>query len=92
MRRRKLTSQLGVEVSKWSNRQDLWAADACLHQLQQAHILQAHTILKSVVHKYENKPVLVLGGRNDDVRKVAEGSGASSLDVHGIFMLTTDVH
>ncbi|KAI0656677.1 hypothetical protein C8Q70DRAFT_921283, partial [Cubamyces menziesii] len=50
VRRRKLTSQLGVE-------------------LQQAHILQAHTILKSVVHKYENKPVLVLGGRNDDVRQ-----------------------
>ncbi|KAJ8480740.1 hypothetical protein ONZ51_g6464 [Trametes cubensis] len=43
--------------------------------LQQTQILQAHTILKSVVHKYENKPVLVLGGRNDDVRKVAEGYG-----------------
>ncbi|KAI0656680.1 HAD-like domain-containing protein [Cubamyces menziesii] len=55
-RRRKLSSQLGVE-------------------LQQTQILQAHTILKSVVHKYENKPVLVLGGRNDDVRKVAEGYG-----------------
>ncbi|KAH9894895.1 HAD-like domain-containing protein [Cubamyces lactineus] len=55
-RRRKLSSQLGVE-------------------LQQTQILQAHTILKSVVHKYADKPVLVLGGRNDDVRKVAEGYG-----------------
>ncbi|KAI0325483.1 HAD-superfamily hydrolase [Cubamyces sp. BRFM 1775] len=55
-RRRKLNSQLGVE-------------------LQHTQILQAHTILKSVVHKYADKPVLVLGGRNDDVRKVAEGYG-----------------
>ncbi|CDO77700.1 hypothetical protein BN946_scf184969.g51 [Trametes cinnabarina] len=38
-------------------------------------IVQAHTILKSVVHKYADKPVLVLGGRNDTVRKVAEGYG-----------------
>ncbi|KAI0666561.1 HAD hydrolase [Trametes maxima] len=55
-RRRKLSSQLGVEI-------------------QSNQILQAHTILKSVVHKYAEKPVLVLGGRNDVVRKVAEDYG-----------------
>ncbi|OJT10260.1 hypothetical protein TRAPUB_13214 [Trametes pubescens] len=44
-------------------------------QLQISQIVQAHTILKSVAHKYADKPVLVLGGRNDDVRKVAEGYG-----------------
>lgn len=43
-------------------------------QLEINQIVQAHTILQSVSHKYEDKPVLVLGGRNDDVRKVAEGS------------------
>lgn len=37
--------------------------------------VQSHTILKSVVHRYTDSPVLVLGGRNDDVRKVAEGYG-----------------
>ncbi|KAI0344295.1 HAD-superfamily hydrolase [Trametopsis cervina] len=37
--------------------------------------VQAHTVLKSVVHKYADEPVLVLGGRNDVVRKVAEGYG-----------------
>ncbi|EIW63437.1 HAD hydrolase, partial [Trametes versicolor FP-101664 SS1] len=56
VRRRKLSSQLGVD-------------------LEINQIVQAHTILQSVSHKYEDKPVLVLGGRNDDVRKVAEGYG-----------------
>ncbi|KAI0633736.1 HAD hydrolase [Trametes polyzona] len=44
-------------------------------ELASNQILQAHTILKSVAHKYADKPVLVLGGRNDDVRKVAEEYG-----------------
>ena len=43
-----------------------------LLQIHINQIVQAHTVLKSVVHKYANKPVLVLGGRNDVVRKVAE--------------------
>jgi hypothetical protein len=34
--------------------------------------MQAHTILKSQAHKYANKPVLVLGGTGDTLRKVAE--------------------
>ncbi|KAH9858579.1 HAD-like domain-containing protein [Lenzites betulinus] len=55
-RRRKLSSELGVE-------------------LESNQILQAHTILKSVAHKYANQHVLVLGGRNDVIRKVAEGYG-----------------
>ncbi|PIL33835.1 hypothetical protein GSI_03541 [Ganoderma sinense ZZ0214-1] len=38
-------------------------------------VVQAHTILKSVANKYAKKPVLVLGGRNDAVRKVAESYG-----------------
>ncbi|GJE96802.1 HAD-superfamily hydrolase [Phanerochaete sordida] len=44
-------------------------------EIKPTQYIQAHTILKTVVEKYANKPVLVLGGRNDDVRKVAEGYG-----------------
>ncbi|KAI0829926.1 HAD hydrolase [Trametes gibbosa] len=44
-------------------------------ELEGNQILQAHTILKSVAHKYADKPVLVLGGRNDVVRQVANGYG-----------------
>ncbi|KAI1783144.1 HAD hydrolase [Ganoderma leucocontextum] len=44
-------------------------------EIHNDQIVQAHTILKSVAHKYANKPVLVLGGRNDVVRKVAESYG-----------------
>lgn len=35
--------------------------------------MQSHTILKTIAKKYANRPVLVLGGRTDEVRKVAEG-------------------
>ncbi|KAF8550688.1 HAD-superfamily hydrolase [Imleria badia] len=37
--------------------------------------IQAHTVLKSVVYKYADLPVLVLGGKGDTLRKVAEGYG-----------------
>ncbi|KAI0047560.1 HAD-superfamily subfamily IIA hydrolase [Auriscalpium vulgare] len=38
-----------------------------------ANLIQAHTILKSHTHEYADKNVLVLGGRRDVLRKVAEG-------------------
>ncbi|KAH7888320.1 HAD hydrolase [Phlebopus sp. FC_14] len=44
-------------------------------QIDPEQYIQAHTILKSVVHKYADLPVLVLGGRCDTLRKVAEGYG-----------------
>ncbi|KIK98575.1 hypothetical protein PAXRUDRAFT_823744 [Paxillus rubicundulus Ve08.2h10] len=37
--------------------------------------IQAHTVLKSVVHQYADLPVLVLGGNGDTLRKVAQGYG-----------------
>ncbi|KAG6378345.1 Haloacid dehalogenase-like hydrolase-domain-containing protein [Boletus reticuloceps] len=37
--------------------------------------IQAHTVLKSVVHKYADLPVLVLGGKGNTLCKVAEGYG-----------------
>ncbi|KAJ7782825.1 hypothetical protein B0H16DRAFT_1658306 [Mycena metata] len=37
--------------------------------------IQAHTILKTLSHKYTDAPVLVLGGKLDQVRQVAAGYG-----------------
>lgn len=44
-------------------------------QIKPTQYIQAHTVLKTVVDKYADAPVLVLGGRNDDVRRVAEAYG-----------------
>ncbi|KZT20001.1 HAD-superfamily hydrolase [Neolentinus lepideus HHB14362 ss-1] len=44
-------------------------------EIKPTQYIQAHTVLKSVVHKYAKEPVLVLGGKRDQVRKVAEGYG-----------------
>ncbi|EGN99616.1 hypothetical protein SERLA73DRAFT_179710 [Serpula lacrymans var. lacrymans S7.3] len=44
-------------------------------QIKPEQYIQAHTVLKNIVSKYVNQPVLVLGGKNDAVRKVAEGYG-----------------
>ncbi|KAK7685319.1 hypothetical protein QCA50_011682 [Cerrena zonata] len=43
--------------------------------IEPSQYIQAHTVLKSVVQKYADEPVLVLGGIGDTVRKVAEGYG-----------------
>ncbi|KAF5351899.1 hypothetical protein D9756_007478 [Leucocoprinus leucothites] len=37
--------------------------------------IQAHTILKTLAHKYDKEPVLILGGRLDTLRKVAQDYG-----------------
>jgi len=54
-------------------------------EITTSNFMQAHTILKSQAHKYANKPVLVLGGKGDTLRKVAEDYGLqhvySTLDV-----------
>lgn len=44
-------------------------------QIHPDQFIQAHTVLKSVVHKYADMPVLVLGGKGDTLRRVAEGYG-----------------
>ncbi|KAJ3568445.1 hypothetical protein NP233_g5708 [Leucocoprinus birnbaumii] len=43
--------------------------------------IQAHTILKTLAHKYAKDPVLILGGRLDTLRKVAQD-----------YMLTREAH
>ncbi|KAI0295868.1 HAD-like domain-containing protein [Multifurca ochricompacta] len=44
-------------------------------EITPSNFMQAHTILKSFAHKYANKPVLVLGGKRDVLRKVAKSYG-----------------
>ncbi|KAI0256428.1 HAD-like domain-containing protein, partial [Lactifluus subvellereus] len=44
-------------------------------EITTSSFMQAHTILKLSAHKYANKPVLVLGGKRDVLRKVAESYG-----------------
>ncbi|KAH7339614.1 HAD-like domain-containing protein, partial [Rhizoctonia solani] len=43
--------------------------------IKTSQVIQAHTIIKSLVPKYKGKPVLVLGGIGDSVRRVAESYG-----------------
>ncbi|KAG1812545.1 HAD-like domain-containing protein [Suillus subaureus] len=44
-------------------------------QIHPDQFIQAHTVLKSIVHSYADVPVLVLGGKGDILRRVAEGYG-----------------
>ncbi|KAI0733118.1 HAD-like domain-containing protein [Fomitopsis betulina] len=45
------------------------------YKIDAKQFIQSHTIIKTIAKKYANRPVLVLGGRHDEVRKVAEGYG-----------------
>ncbi|KAJ7594670.1 HAD-like domain-containing protein [Mycena floridula] len=44
-------------------------------QIDPRQYIQSHTILKQFAHKYDNDHVLVLGGRRNKVREVAESYG-----------------
>ncbi|KAJ7078847.1 HAD-like domain-containing protein [Mycena belliarum] len=44
-------------------------------EIKAAQYIQAHTILKTMSYKYTNTPVLVLGGKRDQVRQVAADYG-----------------
>ncbi|EMD37526.1 hypothetical protein CERSUDRAFT_83262 [Gelatoporia subvermispora B] len=56
------------------------------YELSANQYIQCHTVLRSVVDKYADKPVMVLGGKFADCRYVAESYGFkkayTSLDVH----------
>ncbi|QRV79388.1 haloacid dehalogenase-like hydrolase domain protein [Ceratobasidium sp. AG-Ba] len=41
-------------------------------KIKPSQVLQAHTVVKSLAQEYAGKPVLVLGGIGDSVRRVAE--------------------
>lgn len=44
-------------------------------QIHTDQFIQSHTVLKSSVHNYADVPILVLGGKGDTLRRVAEGYG-----------------
>jgi len=44
-------------------------------QIEPKQLIQAHTILRDISHKYSEQAVLVLGGKLDTVRRVANGYG-----------------
>src|SRR5579863_1487051 len=67
-RSKRLSEQLGFEVRpKISS-----FRRSCCFKITTSNFMQSHTILKSSMYKYTNRPVLVLGGRGDILRKVAE--------------------
>ncbi|TCD62477.1 hypothetical protein EIP91_006825 [Steccherinum ochraceum] len=55
------------------------------HEIDPSRVILAHTVLKAAASKFADDPILVLGGKNDEVRKVAESYGFkqvyTSLDV-----------
>ncbi|TDL22649.1 HAD hydrolase [Rickenella mellea] len=55
-------------------------------EIKPTQLIQAHTVLKSVASQYADSPVLVLGGKGDDLRLVAEEYGfrrvTTPIDIH----------
>jgi len=43
-----------------------------LAQIGEHQIVQSHTIFRSMVPKYADKPILVVGGIGDNCRQIAE--------------------
>ncbi|KAH8079420.1 HAD-like domain-containing protein [Cristinia sonorae] len=73
----------GGGVSEKAKAEDLTSIIG--HEISPSRVILAHTVLKNAAAKYADQPVLVLGGKNDDVRKVAESYGFkhvyTSLDI-----------
>lgn len=72
----KLTRQLGVTVSALHGclvfSTDLMRKDIVCLQIRPSQLVQAHTVLRGMKDKYADVPVLVLGGRGNKGREVAE--------------------
>ena len=54
-------------------------------KIKPTQYIQAHTVLKSVVQKYADQAVLVLGGARDNVRKVAERCSSPVTNLHIVY-------
>ena len=67
-RARQLTELLGFEVGPMIS----LFPRLYFSKIAASNFMQSHTILRSSTLKYANKPVLVLGGKGDVLRKVAE--------------------
>lgn len=77
-------NSLGIKIPYilMTNGGGIGEAERCAKLTQQLGVnirptqfLQSHTILKALSPKFANDPVLVLGGKFDNVRRVAEGYG-----------------
>ncbi|TFK18971.1 HAD-superfamily hydrolase [Coprinopsis marcescibilis] len=77
-----LTNGGGVTEEERSKR----LSDKLEVPIHEAQYIQAHTVIKKYAQQYAEEPVLVLGGKLDAVRKVAENYGFrkayTSLDIH----------
>ena len=67
-RARRLTDLLGFEVGPIIS----LFPRLYVSKITTSNFMQSHTVLRTATHKYANKPVLVLGGKGDVLRKVAE--------------------
>lgn len=68
---RKLTEKLGYEVCLSLVSSSL-TCSVHPRQIPPTQFIQAHTVLKSLGKDYLDEPVMVLGGKRDVVRKVAQ--------------------
>ncbi|KAG9084953.1 hypothetical protein FS749_004802 [Ceratobasidium sp. UAMH 11750] len=60
-------------------------------EIKASQVLQAHTVVKSLAQKYIGKPVLVLGGIGDSVRRVAESYGFDAYTPFDVLAWNKDV-
>ncbi|KIY71122.1 HAD-superfamily hydrolase [Cylindrobasidium torrendii FP15055 ss-10] len=65
----------GGGVSEKARAEALSHAFQAGFELKPEQVVQAHTVLKKDVDRYRDKNVLVLGGKGDEVRRVAESYG-----------------
>lgn len=68
-RAQKLRAQLGINVCLYSFTIDQTHS----FKIENYQCVQSHTILSTLEYKHRHENVLVLGGRREDVRKIAEG-------------------
>lgn len=75
---KRLTQELGVDVrfplclASLMAMHELSRLTAIPAQIGEHQIVQSHTIFRSLVPRYADKPVLVVGGVRDSCRRVAE--------------------
>lgn len=72
---KKLTKELEVEVRSFRSFQRPRRLTRFRLQIGEHQIVQSHTVFRSLVPQYADKPVLVVGGIEDRCRRVAEAYG-----------------
>lgn len=77
---RRLTKTLGVEVKHFANILTCYILKNII-QIKPSMLIQAHTILREKAAAYADQHVLVLGGKRNQLREVAERCVAQDLRV-----------